>query len=349
MDWKTIAGRALMVGVPAPDLDEDVRSSIEEIGPGGVILFRRNLDTVERLTVLQEALAASLPDPRLIAVDQEGGRVSRIEPWIGPTPGGVEVATRGGRPAYLFGQATGAALRALGFNVDFAPVVDLSRPEASNGIGDRSYGTDPEKVTGIAGSFLDGLQRAGVAGCLKHFPGLGETAVDSHERLPVCAADRTLLEERDLRPFARLGPRAAMVMVGHAYYPALEDETGTPASLSRAIVTGILRLGLGYPGLVVSDDMEMGAVSPLDREGRAAVLAVAAGCDLLIYGSDLDRARAARDALAAAAKLDRAFAERLDEAAAAVRRTAARWPVSRADVTVWKSARRRLLDASRAS
>jgi beta-N-acetylhexosaminidase len=333
------AGTTLMVGLAGPVPTEDERRRLSALRPGGVILFARNLETPERVADLVEVVRDAVPEPFLLAIDQEGGRVSRIAPWIGETPTAERVARAGADLAYRFGEATARCLTALGFDLDFAPVVDLCPPGTPNGIGDRSYGTDPVAVAHVAGSFLDGLQRGGIAGCLKHFPGLGDTAVDSHRELPVVRRDASRLRDIDLAPYRILGRRPAAVMVGHGNYPTLGIEPGVPATLSRAIVTGLLRGELGYDGLVVSDDLEMGAVAPLDAGGRAAVAAVEAGCDLLPYCADLDRAERARDALVGAARESRGFAVRLADAATRVRAFAARWPRSRTSPERFAAAR----------
>ncbi len=343
------AGRVLMVGFRGAGLDDDEIGRLRRLGPGGAILFRRNLETPRRLVELMLALGEVLPAPALLALDQEGGRVSRLEPWIGATPTATRLAEAGPEAARRFGRATGAALSALGFNVDFAPVVDLCAPEAANGIGDRSFGTDPARVATLAGAFLDGLQGSGVAGCLKHFPGLGDTAADTHQLLPVCERDRERLLAEDLAPYAALRDRAASVMVGHAGYAALQADPSRPASLSPEIVRTLLRDEIGYEGLVVSDDLEMGAVAPLDRDGSAAVEAVAAGCDQVLYCSDLGRAERARDALVRAARGDAGFARRLAEAARRVEGTAARWRPPAPDLLRWDQARGELLLASGAA
>ena len=332
------AGRVLMVGFDAERPSPGLERSLRDLHAGGVILFRRNLTTPETLAQLVGALTAALAAPPLLAIDQEGGRVSRLEPWIGPTPPARRLAGAGTAAVRAFAGATGRSLRALGFNLDFAPVVDLSEPTAPNGIGDRAFGVDPEQVALLAGAFLDGLQGEGVAGCLKHFPGLGDTVVDSHRELPTVGRDRQRLESQDLVPFRRLAPRAAAVMVGHGVYPALAPGDERPACLSPAIVQGALRGELGFRGLVATDDLEMGAVSPFDEGGAAAVQAIEAGCDLLLYCHTLDKARAARDALVERSESDPAFAARLREAAAAVERCASRWAAHRPDLASWAAA-----------
>ena len=338
-DWKRQAGGTLMIGLSGPELDRETARWLGALAPAGVILFSRNLDTPEQTAALIEALGPLLPEAPLIAVDQEGGRVSRLAPWLGPTPTAATLSRQGDDATRRFAAATGRSLAALGFNLDFAPVVDLCAPDQPNGIGDRSYGTDPRTVARMAGAFLRGLQDdAGIAGCLKHFPGLGDTYVDSHVELPVVQRSRERLEREDLAPYRALGPVAASVMVGHGHYPAL-DAAATPASCSENVVTRLLRHELGYAGLAVSDDMEMGAVAELDRNGEAAVLALAAGCDLLLYCSAPDRADQALRALVAEAARSATMRDRLMEAAARVRAFAEAWPVRPADIRAWETAR----------
>ncbi len=343
---QTAAGKLLLVGLPGPALDAETREILRTIRPGGIVLFRRNLEDPATLLHLLAQLREILPGPLLLAIDQEGGRVSRLEPWVGPTPAAAGLARLGADATFRFGLATGESLRALGFNLDLAPVVDLSPPEVPNGIGDRSFGADPVVTTRLAGAFLAGLRRAGVAGCLKHFPGLGATSVDSHVALPTVWKEQAGLEAEDLVPFRRLGGDAACIMVGHAHYPALDPQPGLPASLSARIVHFWLRERLGYRGLVMADDLEMGAVAGLDEEGSAAVAAVAAGCDMVIYAGDLDRAHRAARALARAARAP-GFAARMAEACRTVEQTAARWPLPRPDLDAWRRARQRLYASTR--
>lgn len=338
-DLASAAGRVLMVGLPGPTLDPTARARLEDLGPGGAILFARNLTTPAAAIDLLGELQGVLPRAPLFALDQEGGRVSRLEPWIGPTPSAAAIAARGERAAEQFGCATAALLRALGFNVDYAPVVDLCAAQARNGIGERSFGVDPERVAALALAFLVGLESEGVAGCLKHFPGLGATTVDSHVELPTDRRSARTLERRDLVPFHRLAGRAAAVMVSHGHYPALDPTPGLPASLSREIVRGWLRARVGYRGLVVGDDLEMGAVAPLDKDGSAAVRAIDAGCDLVLYCSDLARAAGAKRRLVERAVRDEAFRERLRDAARAVERAALRWPVPAGELVAFEAAR----------
>lgn len=326
LDNRKLASGCVMIGLPGPEIDSASAKRVRALDPAGVILFARNLIDFVQTSELLRSFSRLVERPPLLAIDQEGGRVSRLEPWIGPTPAAARLAEAGESTVRAFGASTGRALRCLGFNVDFAPVVDLSQPGAPNGIADRAFGTDPEEVSRLAGAFLAGLQSTGVAGCLKHFPGLGDTIVDSHDALPTVARNLDELERLDTLPYRRLVDRAACVMVGHGHYPALDGTEPRPATCSSSVVGGWLREKLGYGGLIVSDDLEMGAVAGRDEAGSAAVEALAAGCDLVLYCSDLDRAEAAIEALTDASAHRPELRARLEQAASKVERLAVEWP-----------------------
>ena len=336
------AGRTIVVGIPGPELDDATAKRLRDAGFAGVILFGRNLEAPRQTADLLRRVTEALPHAPLLSVDQEGGRVSRLEPWIGPTPPAAELARSGIEAVTAFGIATGNLLAGLGFNLDFAPVVDLSPEDSPNGVGDRAFSTDPDATSGAAGAFLNGLQSTGVAGCLKHFPGLGDTSVDSHVELPYVSRSAEALDEIDMKPYRKLARRAACVMVGHAHYPALHGDEPLPGTCSRAIVQGWLRDRLAYDGLAVSDDMEMGAVAPRDVDGQAAFEALSAGLDLLLYCKDLDLAESALDRVVREAQVDRTFARRVLQAASRVDVISRLWPAPRADLDRFDDARRAL-------
>jgi len=317
----------MMVGFHGSELEPETADKLESLDPAGVILFSRNLVDPEQTRALLRHCAAIIGDAALLAVDQEGGRVSRLERWVGPTPPASRLASAGDEAVRAFGQATGRALRSIGFNLDFAPVVDLSPPDAANGIGNRSFDTVPTEVSRLAREFLLGLQGEGVAGCLKHFPGLGDSTVDSHRVLPTVDRDRPTLDASDLIPFRELLDLPPCVMVGHGHYPVF-DRRSVPATCSPTIVSDLLRQELGFQGVIVSDDMEMGAISDRDVNGAAAVEAMGAGCDLLLYCSDLDRGQAAARAMAEAAGANRTLRSRLEQSADRVDRLARAWPAA---------------------
>ena len=341
------AAEVLMVGIAGRDLDPASRGFYQRVAPGGTVLFRRNIDQPQQTRELTDALRSVAGPSHRIAVDQEGGRVSRLAPLVGPTPSAAELAADGPESCLAWGRWTAEALRWLGIGIDFAPVVDLDLPGSPNGIGDRAFGNRPDRVVESAGAFLDGLQDGGVAGCLKHYPGLGRTQVDSHHALPRVELSREELEAHELQPFRRLQDRAAGIMISHADYDAFPG--GGPATANRALIQGLLRDAWQYDGWVVSDDLEMGAVSALDRDGAMAVAAIAAGCDCLLYCSRLDRAERAWKALQSAAEHSAEFGQRLAQAAARCVRISRRWGVaSEAPPQPWGeqvAAAQRLVDA----
>lgn len=278
-------GQLFWIGFEGTSLGPSLRRLLERVRPGGLILFSRNIESAAQVRDLTDALHRSLRVPPFIALDQEGGRVNRLRPILGPTPGSWNLAIRPDAPVAVrrHASATVTALKALGFNVNFAPVLDLSGPDPSNGIGDRAFGSDPDRVASLAGIYLRTLLGAGVIPVGKHFPGLGSADGDTHQTLPVIRRARTLIWDRDLLPYRRLRRLLPVVMVGHACYPGIQGERREPATLSREVVSGTLRRRLGYRGLVLTDDLEMGAIDQgLDGE-TVALAALAAGNDGLMF------------------------------------------------------------------
>jgi beta-N-acetylhexosaminidase len=322
---------------------EDEWRLLEHIRPGGITLFRRNIESPAQVRELNTALSRRLKPAPFLAVDQEGGRVSRLDGILTELPPAAtwardSAAQRVMRLAFW----KGLALRALGFNANFAPCVDLSEPAEMNGIGDRAFGRDRRRVTRLGHAYLRGLAAAGVAGCLKHFPGLGSARIDSHEALPRIDLDRPALWRQDLFPFRCLVRMSPMVMVAHAHYPSIMGETPWPASLSRIMLTRLLRHRLGFRGLVLTDDLEMGGV-PIrhDPEG-VAQRALMGGADVLLYCRPTDLAERAFRSL-----LEQAIAQPSLEAI--VRRAAARAAVAKESFGVWPPRRTRLPDLTRAN
>ncbi len=272
----------LVVGLSGSELDAPARDLLTTVRPGGVVLFRRNLTDPEQIAALCRAIRGLLDPPPFLVIDQEGGRVSRLTPPFPDLP----PAARLGRLemvsiARWFGALTGRGLRCLGFQADYAPVVDLSREGDEDGIGDRSFSADPDAAAARAGAFLTGLEEAGVLGCLKHFPGLGGAPGDTHQVLPRMTPDGEV-RRRALRPYHLLRDVAPMVMIAHAHYPDLSGEAPLPASLDRRIVHDLLRETMAYNGVIVSDDLEMGAVAGRGGMDDLAVASAAAGCDQLL-------------------------------------------------------------------
>ena len=285
-----LAGGLFILGFDGTAVDAALRETVRRWRPAGFILFRRNIGTPAEVARLCRDLHALYPpdEPPLISVDQEGGRVARLRAPFTELPparvlGQLYASTGSLELVERAAAVTAAELTAVGINFNYAPVLDVDSNPANPIIGDRAYGGTPELVSAVARAVIDGYQRHGLMACGKHFPGHGDTDLDSHLALPVVARDRESLEDIELPPFRDAAAAGvAAMMTAHVLYPALDPDW--PATLSPAILTGLLREELGYDGLIVTDNMEMRGVW-----GRfpAAVLtrqAIEAGCDLFIGG-----------------------------------------------------------------
>lgn len=318
-------GQLLMVGIPGPAVTPECHEFFTELGFGGAIIFGRNcldLNQLRTLTAdLQSCAAASASGmPLLIATDQEGGIVSRITEAHGAVtlPGALAIAATG-EPA-LARSAAGATarlLRSLGINMNLAPVADVNVNPDNPVIGARSFGEDPGLVARFVAAAVAGCQEAGALATVKHFPGHGDTATDSHLALPVIGQSRERLATVELVPFrAAIDAGVAAVMSAHILFPAVATD-GRPATLSRAVLTDLLRGELGFGGLVVTDCMEMSAIAASYGSGEAAALAVRAGADLVLVSHTPARQRASYDAILAAVRAGEIPASQI---AASVRR-----------------------------
>lgn len=310
-----LAGQALVVGFDGAALPEWVRTALSEGRLGGVILFRRNLPELAAIAALNAAVvAAAAGPPPLIGLDEEGGRVRRMPAPFPALPAMRRLGdTEDQALARRVGRGLGAALGAFGFNLDFAPVLDVDTNPSNPIIGDRAFSSEPERAGALGAAFGLGLMEAGVLACGKHFPGHGDTVSDSHLELPRVDHGRERLERVELAPFAaaiRAGLPA--LMSAHVVYPALDP--ARPATLSRAIATDLLRDRLGFGGVLFSDDLEMRALADHHAVEESAVLAVEAGCDVLLVCSRRDFVERAHEALAREAERSPAFHARLRQA-----------------------------------
>ena len=322
------AGRLLFVGLPATRLDRHWREFLREVRPGGVILFGRNVESAEQVALLNAQIRDAAGSRVLIGVDQEGGLVDRFRDICEPMPSAKSVRNAGRADlAEKFGSLTARALRLMGFNINFAPVLDLSGDNEENGLRARTFGVNPETASMLTGAYLEGLQRGQVIGCGKHFPGLGGSKVDSHRRLPVVTHTWQEIFQRDLVPFMDLmfhrpGERLRAVMVSHAAFPDIseflqdlfrrEGDPPTiqglhqfPATISGNVTTRLLRMILKFDGLVITDDMEMGAVVQTLTVPEACLRAVEAGSDMVLICEREENVVAARDELARAVRENR--------------------------------------------
>jgi beta-N-acetylhexosaminidase len=315
-DSRKLAGRAVIAGFDGTSLPEDVAALLGRGALGGIVLFKRNVASVQQVAALIAAARSAAPRGRepVVAVDQEGGRVARLKEPLAVLPPARSIAALDDPDlTRSAGRLVGLELSALGFTLDFAPVLDVDTNPASPVIGDRAFGASAETVIRHGLAFARGLREGGVLPCGKHFPGHGDAAVDSHLALPRVELPADRLRAVEMAPFAayaaaRLGP----IMTAHVVYPALDPDA--PATASREILTGELRGRLKFEGAVLTDDLEMGAVSQVGGPPAAAVRALRAGADGLLVCRGREVREAVVEAVAREAAGDAAFCRRLEEA-----------------------------------
>lgn len=309
-------GQFFFIGLPGTEVDAEARELIEEIKPGGIILFGRNVESAAQVRKLLDDSRALVPTPLLCGIDQEGGLVDRLREIFTPMPSARALRQHGDLAGVrTLGRITGEVLRMLGVNINFAPVMSIitdARSKLTNGLFSRSYGSSPGEVLGYTTVYMRGLQGTGCLGCLKHFPGIGAGTVDSHIEMPLVPLSRDDLLAQDLAPyielFQREDDRVRVVMVSHGGFPNIDIKKGTtgglvePASISPGIVTSLLRQELGFKHLVVTDDLEMGAIAKQFEIEHAAVKAFQAGEDMLLICATPETIRRGYRGLVAAAR-----------------------------------------------
>jgi len=318
VDPEQLARGIFAVGFDGADAPNAPLTQLRSFAPGALIVFGRNVAAPEALGPLVAELRALASPPPLVMIDQEGGAVARIRAGVAQLPSAMALGA--GHDVALteeLGTLLGRDLARLGISVNLAPVADLAA-RAPNALGTRAYGDDPVGVAALAGAFARGLTRGGVAPTLKHFPGHGATNDDSHLTLPRVSGDAATLRRRDLAPFAQLiAERAApLVMTAHVVVEAFDAQR--PATLSRAVLGGLLRDELGFDGVIVTDCLEMDAIAAQAGTVRGAVEALAAGADLLLISHRLELAHAAAEAVGVAVRDGVIPLERLREAHARV-------------------------------
>ncbi len=304
-------GQFLFVGLPGTTVDAEARELLTEIQPGGVVLFARNIESPRQVAELNAAIRATLKIPPLISVDQEGGPVDRLKK-LGetmPSPSDIR-ATDDASLAGRFGTMTAEILRMLGFNMNFAPMLDFEvHSDADNALKGRYFGRTTAEIMRFAGSYLEGLLQGGIIACGKHFPGLGDSTVDSHDSMPTVERSGEVMRAHDLKPYTelttRINSRLSVIMIAHAFYPAFDGQERVPASLSSNVVTSLLRDELEFRGLAISDDMEMGAITEMGDFSEACVRAIEAGNDMILVCQTSAKAREAHAALVQAAESGR--------------------------------------------
>ena len=308
-------GQLLIVGFEGVEMNSRLAALLTRVQPAGVILFARNIKTAAQTWTLLHDCQKQVATPLWTCVDLEGGSVDRFREVLGASPSAAEVFASNDRRLFRqHGELLGANCRALGFNLDFAPVLDLAFAASKSVMGSRAVSPDPEQAIAYAREFLAGLRSAKVLGCGKHFPGLGEGKLDSHHELPVIDKPLARLWAEDLAPYRELRRQLPFAMISHAAFPQTSGGR-TPASLSKFWITDILRKKIGYRNLVVSDDLEMGGVLSAAPIGEAAVEFVRAGGDLCLVCHREDYIVQVHEALSHTAGREPKFARRIAAAA----------------------------------
>lgn len=305
-----------MFGFRGSTPSEHIRAMIQTNHLGGVILLKHNIRSIDQLVRLAASLQDISADNLLIAVDQEGGKINRLDAEIGiktlPSPRKI-AESRNPENAKLAGDVIGQQLAAVGINMNLVPVLDVNNNPNNVVIGSRSFGDDPALVAEFGAAFIQGI-RPHVIATGKHFPGHGDTSVDSHNRLPIIKHNLDYLEEVDLTPFRKaINVGVDAIMIGHIAFPAL-DKSRKPATLSEIIVTELLRNQLNFRGVIISDDMEMGAIVKYYGVEQASIMAISAGVDILIYCCTPERQQRAYRAVLEKASRDPIFRERVESA-----------------------------------
>lgn len=302
------AGQLLVCGFDGLELASSTHELFHHIQPAGVILFARNIESPMQTHSLLTECGAEVHVPIFRCVDMEGGTVDRFKRALAPSPSAASVfATGDKKNSRRHGQLIGQTCRTFGFNVDFAPVLDLALVPSRAVLGTRAVSPDPKEVIAYARQFLRGLNSVGVLGCGKHFPGLGEAALDTHYQLPSVFKSWFELWKHDLVPYRRLHRSLPFILVAHALYP--EVATDGPASLSRHWIATVLRQKIGYRGLIATDDMEMQGVLAAAPIEEAAVRAITAGAELVLICHKEDLIVRAYEAVVRAAEKDSNFSE----------------------------------------
>ncbi|MEW6761140.1 MAG: glycoside hydrolase family 3 protein [Pseudomonadota bacterium] len=279
-DYLDLAGQLMMVRLFGTELDANTDAFLRQYKVRGACLFRQNMVDAAQLGRFTAALQDAMGPQALIALDQEGGAVVRST-WVPAPPSAMALgAANDPLLAREVGAAVARAVRSLGFNWNFAPVLDLNNNPHNPVIAERSFGADPDTATRIAMAWMEGSESEGVACCVKHFPGHGDTHVDSHRDLPTVDKPLEKLERFEFAPFRMAAATAPAVMTAHIVYPALDPDF--PATMSRPILTGILRERFGYQGVIITDGMDMHAIAHRYGAGEAAVNALVAGADMVM-------------------------------------------------------------------
>lgn len=309
-------GQMMVVGLEGYSLDDNSIELIEKHYVGGIILFGKNVESSEQLLTLINSIKETNSKNRIpifISVDEEGGRVSRMPKEIKKLPSSGKIGQSNDEElAYNIGSILGQELKMFGFNMDFAPVLDINSNPKNPVIGDRAFGADLDTVNRLGLKAMKGIQSVGVISVVKHFPGHGDTSVDSHIGLPAIDHDLERLKDFELVPFKKaIESDADAVMVAHILLNKIDPDY--PSSLSKTIITDILRKDLGFEGVVISDDMTMGAIVENYEIGDAAIKAIEAGSDIILVAHGFENSLSVINSIKEALENETISEERLNE------------------------------------
>ena len=308
-------GQMIFAGIKGTDLTTDTQKIIAADRVGGIILFKDNLKNTKQSVSLLNAIKAENTNnkvPLFLGIDEEGGRISRL-PELTKLPTNEALGKRNDAAlSYNIGKLLGKELSAFGFNLDFAPVLDINSNPENQVIGNRSFGADAKLVSNLGLQTMEGIRSEGVISVVKHFPGHGDTAVDSHKELPIIQKSLKELEAHELIPFKQAFEHGAeVVMIAHILLPKIDSIY--PSSLSEKIITGVLREQLNYKGIIITDDMTMKAITNNFEIGEAAVSAVKAGNDIVLIAHDYKNIKKAKEAILRAIETGEITERRIDE------------------------------------
>lgn len=308
-------GQLLVVGFDSTTIDKHITTMISEYNVGGVILFDRNMETQGQVASLNKQLQQLSVEnengiPLILSIDQEGGQIVRMRDQVSPIPSQQELGQgNDAQEVYNVALRTGNELKSMGFNVNFAPVLDLSEKDS------RSFGKEPEKASNLGRQVIAGMKDSGITATLKHFPGNGRMAVNPHVETSSVQADKLDLENQDIYPFKKIineiDNNQFFVMVTHIKYPAYDKDN--PASMSSIIIQDLLRKQLGFKGIVVTDDLEMGAVNKYYTYEDLGYRAIESGADLLLVCHTFENQKKVFDGILNAVETNKISEERIDE------------------------------------
>ena len=327
LDLRSQVGQLLIFGFDGTEMSGKLRSTLATLQPGGIILFARNIESPQQTWKLLSESRHDVRTPMFLCVDMEGGTVDRLKNIIAPAPPVEDVAKSARKSLFrAHGRLIGAECCSLGFNVDFAPVVDLGFEASRSVLTSRTVSANPKETITYAREFLKGLSDQKILGCGKHFPGLGEANLDTHHKLPEINKPWKKVWTEDLLPYREMRRDLPFVMVAHAAFPAVTKDS-VPASVSKKWITDILRKKIGYKGLVISDDLEMGGVQTAMPVDRAAVECIRAGADIFLVCHNDEHVWRTYNAVLAEAERGKRFRKMVETAAKRILSYKTKWKI----------------------